>query len=157
MALAKRPQLLILDEPVASLDPLARRQFLQDLMVAVAGGGLSIIMSSHLIGDLERVCDYLIVLTAARVRLAGEVDRLLGSHQLLTGPRRDRPSLPRGHQVIQENHTGRQTTMLVRGGQPVHDPAWTSSPVGLEDVVLAYLSQPSGQLPGPRPVLEVQR
>jgi ABC-2 type transport system ATP-binding protein len=157
MALAKRPQLLILDEPVASLDPLARRQFLQDLMAAVAGDELSIIMSSHLIADLERVCDYLIVLTAAKVRLAGEVDRLLGCHQLLTGPSRDRPSLPRGHEIIQETHTGRQTTILVRAAHPVHDPAWTSSRVGLEDMVLAYLSQPSGQLPGPRPVLQVQR
>ena len=157
MALAKRPELLILDEPVASLDPLARRQFLQDLMVAAAGEGLSIILSSHLIGDLERVCDYLIVLTAAQVRLAGEVDRLLGCHQLLTGPRRDLPSLPRGHQIIQENHTGRQTTMLVRAEHPVHDPAWTSSGVGLEDMVLAYLNQPAGPQPGRRPVLEVQR
>ena len=157
MALAKRPEALLLDEPVASLDPLARRQFLQDLMVAAAGGGLSIIMSSHLIGDLERVCDYLIVITAAQVRLAGEVDRLLSAHQLLTGPRRDRPSMPRGHQIIQQSYTVRQTTLLVRDGHPVHDPAWTSSPVGLEDMVLAYLSQPGGELPGPRPVLEVQR
>jgi ABC-2 type transport system ATP-binding protein len=156
LALAKRPQLLILDEPVASLDPLARRQFLQDLMAAAAGDGLSIIMSSHLIGDLERVCDYLILLTAARVRLAGEVDRLLGSQLLLTGPRRDRSSLPAGQQVVQETHTGRQTTLLVRTEHPVHDPAWASSPVGLEELVLAYLSQP-GVMPGPRPVLEVQR
>ncbi len=157
LALAKRPQLLILDEPVASLDPLARRQFLQDLMAAAAGDGLSIIMSSHLIGDLERVCDYLILLTAAQVRLAGEVDRLLGSHLLLTGPHRDLSSLPAGQQVIQETHTGRQATLLVRTEHPVHDPAWTSSPVGLEDMVLAYLSQPSGVMPGPRPVLEVHR
>jgi len=140
MALAKRPEALLLD-----------------LMVAAAAGGLSIIMSSHLIGDLERVCDYLIVITAAQVRLAGEVDRLLSAHQLLTGPRRDRPSMPRGHQIIQQSYTVRQTTLLVRDGHPVHDPAWTSSPVGLEDMVLAYLSQPGGELPGPRPVLEVQR
>jgi len=87
LAVAKRPELLILDEPVASLDPLARREFLQDLMESVAEQGLSVVLSSHLVADLERVCDYLIVLVASRVRVAGPVEDLLARHHLLSGPR----------------------------------------------------------------------
>ena len=89
LGLAKRPELLILDEPVASLDPLARREFLQDLMEAVAEHELSVVLSSHLVSDLERVCDYLIVLVDSRVQVAGDVDTLLATHHRLTGPRRD--------------------------------------------------------------------
>src|SRR5258708_4995695 len=88
-AIAKHPELLPLDEPVASLDPLARREFLQDLMEAVAEQELSVVLSSHLVADLERVCDYLIVLIGSQVRVAGPVDELLAAHHLLTGPRRD--------------------------------------------------------------------
>jgi ABC-2 type transport system ATP-binding protein len=140
LAIAKRPELLILDEPVASLDPLARREFLQDLAETVAGQRISVVLSSHLVADLERVCDYLIVLTAARVQVAGEVRELLAAHRVLTGPLGDPASCPAG-QVISASHDGRQATVLVRGGDPVHDPAWTVSQAGLEDLVLAYLSQ----------------
>ena len=145
LALAKRPGLLILDEPVASLDPLARREFLQDLMEAVADHQLSVVLSSHLIADLERVCDYLIVLVGSRVRVAGPVDELLATHHLLSGPRRDPATLPAGQQVISASHTDVQTTLLVRTSAPVLDPAWTVSGIGLEDLVLAYLRQPAGR------------
>jgi len=155
LAIAKRPELLILDEPVASLDPLARREFLRGLMETVVDQELSVVLSSHLVADLERVCDYLIVLVGSRVQLAGEVDRLLATHHLLTGPRRDPGTLPASQHVISASHTDRQTTLIVRTDAAVHDPAWTVSPVGLEDLVLAYMSQ-TGQ-PGRRPVLEVQR
>jgi ABC-2 type transport system ATP-binding protein len=141
LAIAKRPGLLILDEPVASLDPLARREFLQDLMEATADQGLSVVLSSHLIADLERVCDYLIVLVASRVLVTGPVDELLATHHLLTGPRRDPVTLPAGQQVISASHTDRQTTLLVRTSGPVLDPAWTVSEVGLEDLALAYMKQ----------------
>ena len=144
IALAKRPELLILDEPVASLDPLARREFLQDLMEAVAEEQVNIVLSSHLINDLERVCDYLIVLADARVRIAGPVDDLLAAHRLLSGPRRDEGSLPAGMQVISGSHTDRQSTLLVRASGPVLDPAWTVTEVGLEDLVLAYMKQAAG-------------
>ncbi len=140
LALAKRPELLILDEPVASLDPLARREFLRGLMEAVAEHGVSVVLSSHLVADLERVCDYLVVLVASRVRVAGEVSALLASHHRLSGPRRDPGTLPAGVEVVEESHTDKQSTLLVRTDQPVHDPSWTVKPVSMEDLVLGYMS-----------------
>ncbi len=145
LALGKRPELLILDEPVASLDPLARREFLQDLMETVAEQQVSVVLSSHLISDLERVCDYVIVLVDSRVRLAGSVNELLATHHLLSGPRRDQDTLPAGMQVISASHTDRQSTLLVRTSGPVLDPAWTVSEVGLEDLALAYMKQATGR------------
>ncbi|HEY2690789.1 MAG TPA: ABC transporter ATP-binding protein [Streptosporangiaceae bacterium] len=155
LALAKRPELLLLDEPVASLDPLARREFLQGLMEAVAEHGLSVVLSSHLVADLERVCDYLIVLVASRVRVAGEVSALLASHHRLSGPRRDPGSLPADQEVITESHTDKQSSLLIRTDEPVLDPAWTVKPVNLEDLVLAYLSQAGDGTPARRPQLGV--
>jgi ABC-2 type transport system ATP-binding protein len=155
LAVAKRPELLLLDEPVASLDPLARRDFLRDLMETVAEHGTSVVLSSHLITDIERVCDYLIVLTASRVRLAGETEELLASHHRLSGPRRDARTLPASWEVIEESHAGRQSTLLVRTSEPVLDPAWTVRPVTLEDMVLAYMSQPGDAARAGRPGLEI--
>jgi ABC-2 type transport system ATP-binding protein len=157
LAVAKRPELLLLDEPVASLDPLARREFLQSLMEFTADQQVSVVLSSHLVADLERVCDYLIVLVASRVRVAGEVDRLLAAHHLVTGPRRDPGALPGDWEIVSASHTDRQSTLLVRTDAPVHDPAWTVSQVSLEDVVLAYMSQAAGPEPGRKPALEVAR
>ena len=157
LALAKRPRLLILDEPVASLDPLARREFLQDLMEAVAEYGVSVILSSHLVSDLERVCDYLVVLAASRVQIAGDVDTLIASHHRLIGPRRDPATLPSDQLVIQASHTDRQSTLIVQTRHPVLDPAWTVEQLNLEDLVLAYMSQAQDGRSATRPVLEVQR
>jgi len=147
VAIGKRPELLILDEPVASLDPLARREFLADLM-ELAADGLSIVLSSHLLADVERVCDHLIVLAGGQVRLAGDVDQLLAAHKVLTGPRRDPDRQPADQTVIQQRHTDRQSTMLVRTKQPVLDPSWTVSDVGLEELVLAYMAAPSAATVG---------
>jgi len=155
LAIAKKPELLILDEPVASLDPLARRDFLQGLMEAVVDQGISVVLSSHLVADLERVCDYLIVLVGSRVQVAGQVEHLLSTHHLLTGPRRDPARLPEDQHVISASHTDRQTTLTVRTEHPIHDPAWTVSKIDLEDLVLAYMSRPADA--GRRPALEVQR
>jgi ABC-2 type transport system ATP-binding protein len=156
LGVAKRPELLILDEPVASLDPLARREFLQDLMEAVAEHELSVVLSSHLVSDLERVCDYLIVLVASRVQLAGDLDTLFATHHRLTGARRDPATLPEDQHVISASHTDRQTTLLVRTDAPIYDPAWTVGELGLEDLVLAYMGQAAASRNG-RSALEVVR
>ena len=142
LAIAKRPELLVLDEPVASLDPLARREFLQDLMTIVAEHGVSAVLSSHLTADLERVCDYVVVLFSSQVQVAGEVNDLLGSHHRLSGVRRDHRNLPADWVVIEESHTDKQSTFLLRTSEPILDPAWSVKPVTLEDLVLAYLSNP---------------
>jgi ABC-2 type transport system ATP-binding protein len=140
IAIAKRPELLVLDEPVASLDPLSRREFLQGLMGIVAEHGISVVLSSHLIADLERACDSVVVLVASQVRLAGEVAELLATHYRLTGPRRDPRSLPADQTVIEESHTDKQSTFLIRTDQPILDPRWSVKPVTLEDLVLAYMA-----------------
>jgi len=162
LAVAKRPELLLLDEPVASLDPLARREFLRALMEIVAEHGTSVVLSSHLVADLERVCDYLIVLVASRVQVAGDVDTLLATHHRLIGPRREPNSLPSDQTVIEQSHTDRQSTLLVRTETPILDPTWTVEPVNMEDLVLAYMgrqapndSEPTS--PGGRRLAQVPR
>jgi ABC-2 type transport system ATP-binding protein len=145
LAVAKRPELLVLDEPVAALDPLARREFLQTLMEVVAGGGVSVVLSSHLIADLERVCDYFVVLVSGTVALDDEVEQLLSEHHRLTGPRRDRIALPGNVTVIEESHAEKQTTLIVRTDERILDPAWTVTPVTLDDLVLAYMRQARDQ------------
>jgi ABC-2 type transport system ATP-binding protein len=155
LAIAKRPELLVLDEPVASLDPLARREFLQNLMEAVAVQGTSVVLSSHLIADIERVCDYLVVLVASRVQLAGEVSELLASHHRLSGPRRDPGTLPANQEVIEASHTDRQSTFLVDCDEPVLDPSWTVRQVTLDDLVLAYMSRGRDIERGRSPSMEV--
>jgi ABC-2 type transport system ATP-binding protein len=139
LALAKRPDLLILDEPVASLDPLARREFLQLVMEAVAETGLAVILSSHIVADLERICDHLVILSKAHVQLAGPIDEIVASHRLLTGPRSDPAAVARMHNVIRESHTERQSSLLVRANGHVYDSSWELHEVDLEEIVLAYL------------------
>jgi ABC-2 type transport system ATP-binding protein len=125
VAVAKRPELLILDEPVASLDPLARRGFLRLLMESVAENGTSVILSSHLVSDLERVCDYLIVLVASRVHLAGETESLLAQH----------------YRIVQDEHTDRQSTFVVRCETDLPAGDWSAEHLELEDLVLAYMER----------------
>jgi ABC-2 type transport system ATP-binding protein len=143
LTLAKRPRLLLLDEPVAALDPLARRNFLATLTSAVADaeGGLTVVLSSHLIADLERVCDHIILLAASRVQLCGDIDTLLAEHKVLVGPAKDTSALERAHTVVRAERTARQTALLVRLNGPVIDPAYQAEDVSLEDLVLGYMSQ----------------
>jgi ABC-2 type transport system ATP-binding protein len=155
LGIAKRPQLLVLDEPVAALDPLARREFLQGLMDATAEHELSVVLSSHLVSDLERACDYLIVLVDSRVRVAGGVEELLASHHRLLGPRRDPARLPADQHIIAARHSDHQTTLIVRADGPIQDPGSTVGRLSLEDLVLAYMHKTAHT--GHRPALEVQR
>jgi ABC-2 type transport system ATP-binding protein len=152
LTLAKRPQLLLLDEPLAALDPLARRHFLGTLTEAVADGGITVLLSSHLVGDVERVCDHLILLSRSRVQLYGEIDTLLAEHQVLIGPRRDAGTVERTHTVIQASHTERQSTLLVRrtGPGPSLDPGWVAETPNLEELVLAYMENDGAYAHGAR-------
>lgn len=138
LALAKRPELLVLDEPLASLDPVARRDFQRTLMGAVAEYGMTVLFSSHAVHELERVCDHLVLLRGGRVALAGEIDDLLAEHRVLTGPRVDTPA---AGSVIEATHGDRHTTLLVRDGGTDTMAGWQTHPVGLEDLVLAYLNR----------------
>ena len=141
LTLAKRPRVLLLDEPFAALDPLARRNFLVTLTSAAAeaAGGLTVVLSSHLVADLERVCDHLILLAASRVQLCGDIDALLAEHKVLVGSRKDTAPIERMHHVVQTVATARQTTLLVRLGGPGIDPAYEAEDVTLEELVLAYM------------------
>ena len=142
LAMAKQPDLLVLDEPLASLDPLARREFLQSLMSAVAENGVTVLFSSHVITELERVCDHLILLRHGRVALAGDIEALMADHRVLVGPRTTiDPST--SSSVIETVHSDRHTTLLVRNGGAPAAPAWQAHPASLEDIVLAYLRRPA--------------
>lgn len=145
MALAKRPDLLLLDEPLASLDPLARREFLLALADAVKEQGLTTLLSSHNVSDMERVCDYLIILSAAEVQIAGEISSILRTHAVLTGPRERAAGIAVTHTVIGTLEGGSLAAVLVRGEAPVLAPTgWEARPATLEEVVLAYLGQQVG-------------
>jgi ABC-2 type transport system ATP-binding protein len=148
LAVAKRPELLLLDEPVASLDPLARRDFLRHLMESVADNDTSVMLSSHLVSDLERVCDYLIVLVSSRVQLAGETEDLLAQHLRIVCSRRQESDLPPEFDVIWAEHTDRQSTFIVRSQTDVPAGEWSAEHLELEDLVLAYMERAAGR--GPR-------
>ena len=165
MALAKRSPLLALDEPVASLDPLARLDFMRDVMAASAEGGLTVVIASHVISELERLCDWLIVLTGGRLQLAGPVDDLLAAHHVLTVPRQT-PDAELPGMTINRADSDRHSTVLVAAGLAqmveAQRPQWQAEPVSFEQLVLAYLQRmPStvaaddlargGQRPGPAP------
>jgi ABC-2 type transport system ATP-binding protein len=138
LALAKQPDVLLLDEPVASLDPLARREFMQSVMEEVAERGMTVVLSSHIVADLERICDHLVILARSRTQLAGQIDQLLAEHRLLVGPR---GAAPDGVDVVLEKATERQSTLLVRSHRHVYDARWQVLEVDLEEIVLAYLGQ----------------
>jgi ABC-2 type transport system ATP-binding protein len=149
LALARRPRLLVLDEPVAMLDPIARHDFMATVLMAAADDGVSVLLSSHVLAELERVADYLILMSRGRVQMAGEVDDLLASHRLLTGPAAEAGQYERP--VVHVRRGAVQAHLLVRAAadEPV-PPGWEAHPVGLEELALAYLREPSAAaLPGP--------
>jgi ABC-2 type transport system ATP-binding protein len=143
LALAKRPALLVLDEPLANLDPIARRDFMRAVMTAVAEDEVTVLLSSHVIADLQAVCDRLVLLKGGRLQLAGAIDDVLAGHRILTGPRTDaEPPVPG---LVRATHSDRHTDLLVRTGtdRPELHPTWRSHPVGLEELILAYLERPT--------------
>lgn len=145
LSLAKHPQILLLDEPLASLDPFARREFLQTLMEGVADEGITVVLSSHLLTDLERVCDRMMVLAGGKFRLIGDTHELMATHRVLIGSV-GRPSSTAGvAQVLSESRTDRQTTLLVRTNGPIADPGWMVQEPSLEDIVLTYLDPRSAR------------
>jgi len=148
LALGKRPRLVLLDEPFASLDPLAGRELLQLLMDGVAELGATVIVASHVVADIQRVCDHIVLLSGGCVRLEGDVEELLESHRLLTGPRRPLGSIRGVREVVRERHSGRQLTLLATTDGPIVDPSWTVDPVSLEELLLAYMAPE--RLPTPR-------
>jgi ABC-2 type transport system ATP-binding protein len=149
LALGKRPALLLLDELFARLDPLAAREFLQLLMDGVAELDATVVIASHVIADIERVADHIVLLTEGHLRLEGNVEELLESHRLLTGARRPLGRIPGVHEIVRERHSGRQMTLLVRLNGRVVDPSWSVGEIGLEDLLLAYMA--AERLPGPKP------
>jgi ABC-2 type transport system ATP-binding protein len=148
LALGKRPRLVLLDEPFASLDPLAGRELLQLLMDGVAELGATVIVASHVVADIQRICDHIVLLSGGRVRLEGDVEELLESHRLLTGPRRPLGSIRGVSEVVRERYSGRQLTLLAITEGPIVDPSWTVDPVSLEELLLAYMAPE--RLPPPR-------
>jgi ABC-2 type transport system ATP-binding protein len=149
LVLGKRPRLLLLDEPFAGLDPLAGREFLQLLMDGVAETGATVVIASHVIADIERVCDHIVLLAGGRVRLEGNVEGLLGTHRILMGPRRPLGTIRGVREIVRERHSGRQLTLLVTTDGPIVDHSWTVDQVGLEDLLLAYMAPE--RLPTPQP------
>jgi ABC-2 type transport system ATP-binding protein len=147
LAMGKRPDLLILDEPVSSLDPLARREFLATLMEDVAETGCAVLLSSHQLADLERTCDHLVLLSDSQVQLSGDVESLLAAHLMLSGPRAQVDQIQAAHGVIQAGFTGRQASLLIRARGPIRDPAWTARPPSLEELVLGYMAAPDAAEP----------
>jgi ABC-2 type transport system ATP-binding protein len=144
VAAAKRPELLIFDEPAAALDPLARDGFLQNLMEFVTEIDASAILSSHLLGDVERVCNYLIVLANSRVQVAGEVSDLLAHHHGLAAPRGELDRLPAGMELIRLEHTDRYSRAVVRTDGELPTTPWSVESIQLEELVLSYMTRASG-------------
>ena len=150
LALARRPRLLVLDEPVAMLDPVARHDFMATVLAAMADDGVSVVLSSHVLAELERVADYLILLSRGQVQMAGEVDDLLAGHRVLTGPAAEAGNFAE-RPVVHASRAEAQAHLLIRAAadDPV-PPGWEAHPVSLEELVLAYLREPgAAALPGP--------
>ena len=150
LALARRPRLLVLDEPVAMLDPIARHDFMATVLTAMADDGVSVVLSSHVLAELERVADYLVLLSRGRVQLAGEIEDLLASHRMLTGPAAEADRYAQ-RPVVHARRAEAQAHLLVRAtASDTVPPGWEAQPVGLEELALAYLRQPgAAALPGP--------
>ena len=147
LALAKQPRLLVLDEPVAALDPLARRNFLATVVAAAAERALTVVFSTHQLDDVERICDHLIVLAGGTVRVGGPVDEIVARHRVLIGP--PHRSLPPGARAIGPGPEPQRHQHLVELDRPVLDPTWEQVEPTLEEIVFARLGESA---PASRPL-----
>jgi ABC-2 type transport system ATP-binding protein len=146
LALGRHPSLLILDEPLARLDPLARREFMSVVMAEVANEGLSVVLSSHVVAELERVADYLVVVNAGHIQVASDIDVLLQSHCLATGPADEAGAISQTFSVVGSSITGRQARLLVQASElGLLGRNWECSSVTLEEIILAYLENPDDE------------
>ena len=145
LALARWPRLLVMDEPMAMLDPLARHDFMATVMTAVTDDGVSVLLSSHVLAELERVADYLILMSAGRVQVAGDVDDLLASHCVLTGPAAEAGQYAERLCVVNARSGEALAHLLVRtsGTTDLVPPGWDAHPASLEELTLAYLRAPA--------------
>jgi ABC-2 type transport system ATP-binding protein len=153
LALARRPRLLVLDEPMAMLDPVARHDFMATVMTAVADEGVSVVLSSHVLAELERVADYVVLVSRGSIQMAGEVDDLLATHVMLVGPTSDTDRVTEHCAVVHMSRAASQAHLLIRSASPADSvpPGWQLEPLSLEELTLAYLREPSSRaLPGPR-------
>jgi ABC-2 type transport system ATP-binding protein len=156
LALARHPRLLVLDEPMAMLDPVARHDFMATVTAAMAGDGMSVVLSSHVLAELERVASYLILVSRGGVQVAGVVDDLLAGHRVLTGPAAETGRYAGQLSVVHESHAHAQAQarLLARasGAADLVPPGWEAHPVGLEELAMAYLrGSGAAALPGPAP------
>jgi ABC-2 type transport system ATP-binding protein len=146
VALAKRAPLLVLDEPVASLDPVARMELMRDVTAVAADTALTVVISSHVVAELERFCDWLIILSHGHVQLAGPAGDLLAAHRLLTVPRAT-PDAELPGTAIHRTDSDRHSTVLVRAdlARPTarQVPGWQADPVSFEELVMGYLQRPN--------------
>ncbi|WP_034089949.1 ABC transporter ATP-binding protein [Streptacidiphilus albus] len=140
VALGKRADLLLLDEPMADLDVLARQELMGLLMAHVADTGCTVVMSSHIIAELADACDHLLVLHEGRVRLCGEIEELTDAHAVVTLP--GGTGQLAGHVVVESRPAGRGTTALIRPAA-VLPAAWQAERPSLEELVLAHLGTPT--------------
>jgi ABC-2 type transport system ATP-binding protein len=141
LVLGKQPDLLLLDEPMAQLDPLARHEVTSVIMADAAERGTTVVISSHVLSELEPVCDHLIMIDAGRIRLAADTEELIGCHTVVTAVRGDGGEMPRElklHSVIDARIGGRSITALIRPGALLPDD-WIAAVPTLEEVVLGYM------------------
>jgi ABC-2 type transport system ATP-binding protein len=138
LALGRRPAVLLLDEPLAALDPLARVQVMQTLMAEVVDTGITVVLSSHVIADIEDAADHLLLLAGGRLRLDGRIEDLLAEHRIAAGPASDCGWIT-AEALVETRTTGRQVTTMIRGRGPLIPAGWTQENPTLQELVLAYL------------------